>query len=1720
MPDVPRCFKKIEFDASPSRDPEGDSFTSKWSLAMAPRASKLNAHPDPEDAHASFDQELLVATLRPDREGEYRGEIEVYDGCASAVTAYFEVTVVWDETCVTDAETNMTTLAAPLGVALFVLLVVAATRLPPLRWTHPRQVTLDARAAAAARKTEEERLIAHAEAIVDGPRLRAKAEADAIEGRKRRRARRDANKEILFRAVPPREANKGVTARTRGLGDREPANERERKVMMLAVKYASVGDRYRALKTLLGDYFADFADTMTRAPTRVFFKCRSTLVKIWMWFFHVPGGWMGVMLRAHLILELPALVAVFIRDACPPFARDGGGVSALVNTLTPAIFLGPNMTREETYTSLSFLTGAAFMTFGGPALARVARYFARRAWKKVWENADVVENGGVLPKISRRKGETRKDGERKAIKDRQERIRKAGYAIPKEMWENGTDAQTLKCLDDHIDNAAIQRVIQEREDDEVKMEDYARLAMRHRRRARRYERLSRLLVFTGVVAIAVLATIGFFPSVHVGLATLIPMAHDHARPWVYFARDPAIFFFGVDHLTLVASGFFVAFAAFACAVFRANATANEVVTLRPQPAFEMIAVVAKTVIAGVGVYWEGQIGKEPVAAAREGVVEFAWTHDVVVTMFLLALLGCHVGMQSLRGDASGWNQWRAAAYAGAAWTGVLSIAAKANGQDPDVALMFLNEPSIAGGGAPASAGDAATGNEMTWRAVLAGTLPVVMYLAAALNKALFRHVCLAEEVARPPSAIKRSQTDVSGEESARKKTQTRAGMGMSKKASKYATSSEPNTPKTTKKSVGYHTDDDDADDVEAGGATSQPGSATRRRSALSRFFSFGGGVNKTADAFDDDAPGPDGSPSSPRSPSSKRPNGGDGRGGKRTAVDFARSKHLRDRVVAWLCEFQRLATYERELVAKITEAKTGTPAVAIAATEELLTLAEVLLADPELWIRAGADDLAHHALTALTRAAGAAAIRDPALAWRAIPWILKALKSPIPSLRASAAEAVTERDFATATAALLFHRHDVGLKRPSAFEWRRVVDALFEDPILFTAQDLEDTGLAREEQLEAAWRGDWIVPWPVIQRGRARTILEMDVGGDDGAVTGSGDVALHRALVDLDPTGEAVGGTALVAANGKNRPTNVSLGQLRERVRREELQRARAKMLESSATGEISDEEEMYTMRTRADAMSAEELSTFRPDVLARRDAEDAEAESGRLTDLELFLSRLRRFKPPAPIDAGFNAVKKVALSIGASAALKRARAAHDATRRKRAKALMENLLDAALGGRGDEVKRFAGDRLCLPVGSEAWKQKEAKDAAARAAAKALKGVDPHARPPTPPKGQKGLAKPIPKSAAVTSKDKGKTAEEEAEETRLASRPASLPAPGAAAAMRACGELVDRPGGAPAFLHGSKRFVAAALRASGGSDRPPGVVSRAGVLVGGVVNRRRLRGTLLRRLGEVCASLEEDWDASDELREDPDAENLALRAIEATRRAATFALKDRRASASLAILVAEATRRGDVDALEGKTGLAKNALGLKLRARAAADAARATDKSSVAVAARGVAALVGDRSPQVRAGACAALSELAKLLVAAEATSAAGDVARRVGDADDDARGAGRIPRMRWTVDDDDFETGRGPGDDDLAPEDEYPEDDPYGIHERKGDDDDVVVDVGRGGGVRLPGRATTAAKALDSAWCVDALTAAIARDPDAHAKVRSIHWFPYDPVRVVNADP
>ena len=64
--------------------------------------------------------------------------------------------------------------------------------------------------------------------------------------------------------------------------------------------------------------------------------------------------------------------------------------------------------------------------------------------------------------------------------------------------------------------------------------------------------------------------------------------------------------------------------------------------------------------------------------------------------------------------------------------------------------------------------------------------------------------------------------------------------------------------------------------------------------------------------------------------------------------------------------------------------------------------------------------------------------------------------------------------------------------------------------------------------------------------------------------------------------------------------------------------------------------------------------------------------------------------------------------------------------------------------------------------------------------------------------------------------------------------------------------------------------------------------------------------------------------------------------------------------------------------------------------------------------------------------------ELPKVLaVAGEATSAAEKIAEIVGDEDEDD-GCGRVPAARWNREPDDWETGRGPGEDDMEAEEEY----------------------------------------------------------------------------------
>jgi len=64
----------------------------------------------------------------------------------------------------------------------------------------------------------------------------------------------------------------------------------------------------------------------------------------------------------------------------------------------------------------------------------------------------------------------------------------------------------------------------------------------------------------------------------------------------------------------------------------------------------------------------------------------------------------------------------------------------------------------------------------------------------------------------------------------------------------------------------------------------------------------------------------------------------------------------------------------------------------------------------------------------------------------------------------------------------------------------RFLDMTFEDPTLLATQHMFGTGLTRYRQLDAAYKGDPVVPWRVVVRAKARALVEMEgasVGRED-----------------------------------------------------------------------------------------------------------------------------------------------------------------------------------------------------------------------------------------------------------------------------------------------------------------------------------------------------------------------------------------------------------------------------------------------------------------------------------------------------------------------------------------------------------------------------------------------------------------------------------------------
>ena len=278
----------------------------------------------------------------------------------------------------------------------------------------------------------------------------------------------------------------------------------------------------------------------------------------------------------------------------------------------------------------------------------------------------------------------------------------------------------------------------------------------------------------------------------------------------------------------------------------------------------------------------------------------------------------------------GWNQWRAASFAATTWIGATSCAAKLYGYHPETFPFSPRRTRRPRGRTSSSrVGDPAV--EAAWRAFLGLTVCPVAIFAAWCNGATFGHVCLAEEVARPhhERALHGGTGDGNDDEG------EADGDGNDEGSRKRSRS--PPRKKTKKTGASRY-----RPDVESGVADD-----TATRDTATALASFAGVFTAPFRLFVRLAACISNAPSE---------------GSRRDGLDFVRSPHRRDRVVAWLCEFRRLDHHDRGLCAKVAEARGPDPIAARAAGEELLVLAHTLLSDPEEWTRVGSDALPRHAL--------------------------------------------------------------------------------------------------------------------------------------------------------------------------------------------------------------------------------------------------------------------------------------------------------------------------------------------------------------------------------------------------------------------------------------------------------------------------------------------------------------------------------------------------------------------------------------------------------------------------------------------------------------------------------------------------------------------------------------------------------------------------------------
>lgn len=721
------CYRRIVFNGTRSYDPDADNITYEWDLVSRPAVSaqEVGAR-DKYGVTKALDDRgkgLPSLNLFPDALGTYRCRLTVSDGCSSVATEA-EQTITWEPACADAAAPIWTFIAIVVFLYVGVGPLLLWTQIMPVDPEHPVCIALDilavrdedetARALEAVRIAGTQQVLAEARVAsqikASGPSPGGSQHIPEFKPRSMVEFKLGKTGALLLLPYVPEKplawlAGKGDTAPVAVPAWMEDGGdvEIERRVscvgritrwyvefvrfsrrlaivwgcvtipfllafracLRLFRRGAAVAEKYRAVaKQTLADsqpvrrgdrrqvnamtsgpvmesmsYFDEPDALMMTSPTRE--GTQGDASKREDGSLVVGGGkemtirlpgLVGMAIWCHVLLEGPLLLAFVVRKNTPPFNTDAFQYFPLPLLLT--------VNHDAATVGLwSFIlvghicgsVGAGLIAYLGPMAERrlrenVARFEEYESWRKKINRVNTKEQA---EKLARKYAETGIKPE--AYEDEDDNMRKKLPYVPRGWHQRQVTAAAAGWLS-----------------------------------------------FLAASVLKLLAVLSFgvlsWPAATTAFSLLECQYQDTNKPWPHWSLDSEVLCW-VDRHTV---GSQVAMLILGAVPFMAVVSAlchhRFTPRLNVAPMFVLTMLPVKYAMAMTGTLYEASEGKVYADHVSQQNVEY--THDVVVLGGIGAHLVAHVAMQSLRGFSRNASNVRAAIYALAMVSAVVSFVAK------------------------------------------------------------------------------------------------------------------------------------------------------------------------------------------------------------------------------------------------------------------------------------------------------------------------------------------------------------------------------------------------------------------------------------------------------------------------------------------------------------------------------------------------------------------------------------------------------------------------------------------------------------------------------------------------------------------------------------------------------------------------------------------------------------------------------------------------------------------------------------------------------------------------------------------------------------------------------------------------------------------------------------------------------------------------------------